>query len=85
MYSIFCNFVIELQKVFSLPFCRKVHIMILGKEARGMSQFYLSTDEMQRITQSMENLNAEGIVVSENHSGEMNFSGCATGYCQAWD
>lgn len=44
----------------------------------------LSTVALNEINQRMEALNAAGVEISEEHSGEMNFSGCASGYCQAW-
>lgn len=49
-----------------------------------MSMLYLSVEEMQNISQTMAKLSAEGVSVTAEHSGEMNFSGCATGHCQAW-
>lgn len=29
-------------------------------------------------------LSAQGVKIVENHSGELNSNGCASGYCQAW-
>lgn len=49
-----------------------------------MNMFYLSTETLQTIDQTMENLSANGVAVAEANSGEMNFSGCATGSCMAW-
>ena len=50
-----------------------------------MSNIYLSEEELSVLTGRMEDLFAQGVTVSDEHSGEMNFSGCATGHCQAWD
>lgn len=49
-----------------------------------MSMLYLSTEDMQNLGQAMAKLTAEGVSVSVEHSGEMNFSGCASGSCMAW-
>ena len=49
-----------------------------------MSMFYLSAETLQMIDQTMANLSASGVAVAEAHSGEMNFSVCATGSCMAW-
>ena len=50
-----------------------------------MSNIYLSEEELSVLTGRMEDLFAQGVTVSDEHSGEMNYSGCATGHCQAWD
>jgi len=50
-----------------------------------MSMFYLPQEALQAIDQKMEHLTENGAVASTEHSGEMNFSGCASGYCMAWD
>ncbi len=50
-----------------------------------MNKIYLNEEEMNVLTGRMEDLASQGVTVSEEHSGEMNFSGCATGHCQAWD
>ena len=47
-----------------------------------MNMFYLSTETLQMIDQTMANLSANGVAVAEAHSGD--FSGCATGSCMAW-
>lgn len=49
-----------------------------------MSMFYLPGETLQAIDQTMANLSANGVVLAEERSGEMNFSGCATGSCMAW-
>lgn len=49
-----------------------------------MSAFYLSDMELQAIEATMADLKADGVEMSRVPSGEMNFSGCASGYCQAW-
>ena len=49
-----------------------------------MSMFYLSAEALQAIDQTMNTLAANGVAVAEDHSGEMNFSGCASGSCMAW-
>ena len=49
-----------------------------------MSRCSLSSETLQMIDQTMANLSANGVAVAEAHSGEMNFSGCATGSCMAW-
>jgi len=45
----------------------------------------LQKKKLQSIDQRMEALSAQGVKASQEHSGELNFSGCASGYCQAWD
>lgn len=45
----------------------------------------LSQNALNSIEQRMAELAASGVKVSEGHSGELNFAGCASGYCQAWD
>ena len=49
-----------------------------------MSKLYLPAEKLERIAQTMETLSTKGVSVAEDHSGEMNFSGCATGSCMAW-
>lgn len=49
-----------------------------------MSMLYLSAETMQSIDRTMVGLSANGASAAENHSGEMNFSGCASGSCMAW-
>ena len=44
----------------------------------------LSNSVLNEIDQKLEMLNNAGVKISEEHSGEMNFSGCKSGYCQAW-
>ncbi len=50
-----------------------------------MNKFYLSAETMQQVDQAMANLSANGVAIAEDRSGEMNFSGCATGSGMAWD
>ena len=45
----------------------------------------LSADVMKALNEKTEKLEAQGVQVNEVHSGELNFAGCASGYCQAWD
>jgi hypothetical protein len=45
---------------------------------------YLSTEIMQDIERTMVEMSANGVSAAEDHSGEMNFSGCASGSCMAW-
>lgn len=45
----------------------------------------LTEKAMQSIDERLETLSAKGVQASSDHSGELNFSGCASGYCQAWD
>lgn len=49
-----------------------------------MSKFYLSAEKIQSLSQAMDKLSASGVSIAEDHSGEMNFSGCASGSCMAW-
>ena len=49
-----------------------------------MNVFNLTTPSLQMIAQTIANLSPNGVAVAEAHSGEMNFSGCATGSCMAW-
>ena len=50
-----------------------------------MGKLTLNSQSMKDIEKRMEVLVSNGVKVKEEHSGEMNFSGCAKGYCQAWD
>jgi hypothetical protein len=45
----------------------------------------LSNEMLGRLTAETERLESQGVKVSSAHSGELNFAGCASGYCQAWD
>jgi mevalonate kinase len=45
----------------------------------------ISTEDMEKLNKRAENLAAKGVHVTGDHSGELNFAGCASGYCQAWD
>lgn len=45
----------------------------------------LSQNALSSIAQRMAELAESGVKVNEAHSGELNFAGCASGYCQAWD
>lgn len=45
----------------------------------------LSQNALNSIAQRMAELADSGVKVNEEHSGELNFAGCASGYCQAWD
>ncbi len=49
-----------------------------------MDMLRLSTEAMKNISLTLTELSANGVSAAENHSGEMNFSGCASGYCMAW-
>ena len=44
----------------------------------------LSTEEMKKLNEKTRELEAQGVHAAKDHSGEMNFAGCATGYCHAW-
>lgn len=44
----------------------------------------LSEDSMAEIEKRMSELSSQGITAIESKSGELNISGCASGYCQAW-
>lgn len=44
----------------------------------------LSAEEMKDLNEKTRLLAAQGVQETKAHSGEMNFAGCATGYCQAW-
>ena len=52
---------------------------------RIRSMFELSDASKKVVKEKVSNLEKEGIKVSTTISGEMNFAGCAKGYCQAWD
>ena len=45
----------------------------------------LSTEKMEILEKRMEALKNQGVQATEEKSGELNMSGCATGYCMAWD
>ena len=49
------------------------------------NKLVLSKNAMNDISERMNKLNADGVKILEEHSGESNFMGCRTGYCQAWD
>lgn len=40
---------------------------------------------LKSIDARMEELKAQGVTINEEPTGELNFSGCHRGYCQAWD
>ena len=44
----------------------------------------LPESALQAIEQRMKSLTESGVSAAQDHTGEMNFSGCASGYCQAW-
>ena len=44
----------------------------------------LPESAIQAIEQRMTFLSENGVTVSQQCTGELNFSGCASGYCQAW-
>ncbi len=50
-----------------------------------MSNMLLSEMDMAVLEERLESLNAQGVAATEELSGELNMSGCATGYCMAWD
>lgn len=52
---------------------------------KAINMFALSSDNMQTISAKLEAFEEKGVKASCEHSGEMNFNGCAKGYCQAWD
>ena len=45
----------------------------------------LDAQFMRSIEERMETLTRDGVIIKETPSGEVNFSGCARGHCQAWD
>ncbi len=45
----------------------------------------LSESALVQLAKQTEKLTNEGVQLTEEHSGELNFAGCASGYCQAWD
>lgn len=49
------------------------------------TSFVLTEEALQNIEQKLEALSAKGVTAADKHSGELNFAGCASGYCQAWD
>lgn len=55
----------------------------MGKKMLGT--LTLSDDSMKALKEKKEYLEAQGVEVKGTHSGELNFAGCASGYCQAWD
>ena len=58
---------------------------IVERRKSVMGKLTLNSQSMKDIEKRMEVLVSNGVKVKEEHSGEMNFSGCARGYCQAWD
>ncbi len=50
-----------------------------------MSNMNLSEMDMSILEQRLESLTSQGVQATEEMSGELNMSGCATGYCMAWD
>ena len=70
--------------------CKFLVFLNLKQEVNGMSEkirsmFAISDEAMKDVTAKMSALEEEGVEVNEAVSGEMNFAGCAKGYCQAWD
>lgn len=61
----------------------KVGGEILMKNAVKM--FALSKEVNEKIDSKLNSFEKKGVKASTKHSGEMNFNGCAKGYCQAWD
>lgn len=60
----------------------------MGKEdhmSAAVKDFVLDENILESIDERMISLESEGAVVSDEMSGELNFSGCHRGYCQAWD
>ncbi|MDO5133890.1 MAG: hypothetical protein Q4D81_13070 [Eubacteriales bacterium] len=51
----------------------------------SVKEFVLDESALEAIDERMTALENEGAVVPEEKSGELNFSGCHKGYCQAWD
>lgn len=45
----------------------------------------LSEVAMKDIDKKIKDLSDKGVTSSKKHSGNLNFSGCASGYCMAWD
>lgn len=70
------------------PLTEDRFISLTGKEGLDMvkvKDFMLECDEMLFVDNRMSELSKQGVVVSHEASGELNFSGCHRGYCQAWD
>lgn len=44
----------------------------------------LTAEEIRKINQRLDELVKENVKETEEKSGELNMSGCATGYCMAW-
>lgn len=50
-----------------------------------MSELSLTEKNVDEILERITALVSEGVLISDEPSGELNFSGCHRGYCQAWD
>lgn len=50
-----------------------------------MKEMTLSMEKMEQLQKRMAELAAQGVLETEETSGELNMSGCASGYCMAWD
>ncbi len=49
-----------------------------------MSELRLSSEELSLLENRLVSLEEQGVIATEDLSGELNMSGCASGYCQAW-
>ena len=45
----------------------------------------LSKEKMEILEKRMEELKSQNVEPAKEASGELNMSGCASGYCMAWD
>lgn len=50
-----------------------------------MGNLILKAEEIKDLRARMDQLIKKGVRISATASGETNFSGCRSGYCQAWD
>ena len=50
-----------------------------------MADMYLSEKELSNLEQRLAKLSEQGVAATEQLSGELNMSGCASSSCMAWD
>lgn len=54
------------------------------KECIVMKEMTLAAEKMEMLEKRIAELSNQGVTATAEASGELNMSGCATGYCQAW-
>ena len=50
-----------------------------------MKEMTLAAEKMEMLEKKIAELSNQGVTATDEASGELNMSGCASGYCMAWD